>query len=133
MAAKGEATGDWAKVAGTGFPVAGAGVSSGAAKGLEDMPLRGNRFPASAKGLDWGGATGPEATAKGEPAKLGAAPGTVEKGLADPAGGAALKFAMATWARLDVSKMATIRAKGSVTSISSSARNGRWKRRGHAA
>lgn len=134
MAAKGEAVpGDWAKAAGTGFPAAGAGVRSGAAKGLGDTLLRGKRLPASAKGLDWGGANGPEATAKGEPVKLGAAPGTVEKGLADAAGGAALKFAKAAWAGLDTSKMATTRARGRVTSISSSARNGRWKRSGHAA
>lgn len=133
MAAKGEATRDWAKAAGTGFPAAGAGVNSGAAKGLGDTLLRGNRLPASAKGLDWKGATGPEATAKGEPAKLGALPGTVEKGLADAAGAAALKLAGAAWAGLDTSKMVTTRAKGRVTSISSSARNGRWKRSGQAA
>lgn len=133
-AAKGEAaTGNWAPAAGAELPAMGAGLSSGAAKGLIDMAFTGKRLPASAKGLDWRAATGTEATAKGEPAKFGAAPGTAENGLADAAGAAALKLAGAAWAGWDTSKMPTTRAMGRVTSISSSARNGRWKRSGQAA
>ncbi len=133
-AAKGEpATANWAPAASPGLPEMGAGVGSEAEKGLVDMAFTGKRLPASAKGLDGGADTGPEATAKGEPAKLGAAPGTAENGLADAAGAATLKLAGAAWAGLNPSKMPTTRAMDRVTSISSSARNGRWKRSGQAA
>jgi hypothetical protein len=96
------------------------------------MAFTGKRLSASAMGLDWGAATGPEATAKGEPAKLEAAPRTTENGLANAAGGA-LTLAGASWTGWETSKMPITRAMGRVTSISSSARNGRWKRSGQAA